>query len=285
LLAEESTTVGGLCGIGTRRLREAGLEDPRREALRIWADYRELTPGAALADQATPVGPDQVEAYERLIGRRAAGEPLAYVTGWTGFRHLTLRSDRRALIPRPETEGLIDLLLERCPGGRVADIGTGTGCLALSLADEGRFEVIVGVDRSAAALELAAQNRRMTGLGVALVRGDLTSPFGRATLDAVVSNPPYLAEREWQVLDPSVRDWEPVAALTSGEDGLEATTQLLADAIRAVRAGGWIALEVDAARAGETARRAGRAGWTSVTIHQDLYGRERYLLAQRSEGP
>jgi len=256
--------------------------DPRREALRILADCLGTSVGDVLSWQELPVRPSDAAAFERLIQRRAAGEPLAYVTGLAGFRRLTLHSDRRALIPRPETEGLVDLVLQRCPGGTVADIGTGSGCIALALADEGRFRLVVALDRSRESLNLARENAGLTSLKVALIRGDLTSAFGACSLDAVVSNPPYLAQGEYDSLDPSVRDWEPAPALVSGEDGLSATSRLLEDAFRVVRGGGWIALEVDSNRAGETARRALASGWETADIHNDLYGRERYLLARRS---
>jgi len=248
------------------------------------ADYLKESAGAVLADRDTPIEPAELARLDQMIARRAAGEPLPYVTGVAGFRHLTLRCDRRALIPRPETEGLVDLVLERCASGTIADIGTGSGCLALALADEGSFARVVGVDRSREALGLARENIELTSLSVSLVCGDLTSAFGDNSLDAVVSNPPYLAGGEYESLDPSVRAWEPAAALVSGEDGLVATSWLLADAHRVVRAGGWIALELDASRAGETARRARASGWEAVAIHEDLYGRERYLLARRSDG-
>jgi release factor glutamine methyltransferase len=284
LATEAAGTRGSLLARATLRLREAGVAEPRREALRILADHLGESPGAVLADKAAPIEPADLARLEQLVSRRAAGEPLPYVTGVAGFRRLALRCDHRALIPRPETEGLVDLVLERCTGGTIADIGTGSGCLALALADEGSFSLVVAVDRSREALGLARENVALTALGVTLVRGDLTSAFGDSSLDAVVSNPPYLATGEYESLDPSVRAWEPAAALVSGEDGLEATRRLLADARRAVGAGGWIALEVDASRAGETARCARASGWEAVDIHEDLYGRERYLLARRSDG-
>jgi len=283
LAAEAGLTRREVLALAAARLREAGVQDSRREALRILADHLGEAPGAVLSDQDRPVDLAGAAVFDRLIARRAAGEPLAHVTGLAGFRRLILRSDRRALIPRPETEGLVDLLLERCSSGAIADIGTGSGCLALALADEGRFRLVVGVDQSRDALDLARENIELTGLDVALVRGDLTSAFGEGRLDAVVSNPPYLAQGEYHALDPSVRTWEPASALVSGADGLHATSLLLVDACRAVKAGGWIALEVDSNRAGETARRALVSGWETADIHEDLYGRERYLLARRSD--
>jgi len=284
LATEALGTRASLLASATARLREAGIGEPRREALRILADHLGESAGAVLAARDAPVAPADLARLDGLIARRAAGEPLPYVTGVAGFRRLVLRCDRRALIPRPETEGLVDLVLGRCASGTIADIGTGSGCLALAFADEGSFARLIGVDRSREALSLARENIELTSLSVSLVCGDLTSAFGDGSLDVVVSNPPYLADGEYQSLDPSVRAWEPAAALVSGEDGLAATRRLLTDAFRVVRAGGWIALEVDASRAGETARSAWASGWEAVDIHEDLYGRERYLLARRSDG-
>jgi release factor glutamine methyltransferase len=241
----------------------------------------EAAAGALMSD--APVASETAEAYIAAIRRRASGEPLAHATGSAGFRHLMLRSDRRALIPRPETEGLVDLVLARVRSGRVADIGTGSGCIALSLATEGSYEQVLGVDISADALELAQENRRLVGARVALVRGDLCGPLRPDSLDALVSNPPYLTAEEHVALDPSVRAWEPEVALASGNGGSDAIDRLLDTGHAVVRAGGWLALEVDSNRATQCARRAGASGWTDVTVHTDLFGRERYLLARRSD--
>jgi release factor glutamine methyltransferase len=266
-------------------LNAAGIASARREALRIWTDLSGENPGEAVMRPDGSVDPVAVAAFLAAVERRATGEPLAHATGRVGFRGLILRSDPRALIPRPETEGLVDLLLCRVRSGRVADIGTGSGCLALSLAVEGGFTEVVGVDLSADALALAGENRGLAGLGVSLVRGDLCAPLRAGVFDALVSNPPYLTAGEYAVLDRSVRDWEPRSALESGADGLQTTTRLLDEARTVLRPGGWLGMEVDCTRAAESARRAGALGWTDVAIHADLFGRERYLLARRSETP
>jgi release factor glutamine methyltransferase len=267
---------------GTRRLRGAGLPDARRQALRLWADLGGMSP--AVRHEGT-VDPEEAARFERAISRRLDGEPLPHVTGWAGFRHLTLKCDGRALIPRPETEGLVDLLLQRIRSGLIADVGTGTGCIALSLATEGGFSRIVAIDRSPGALALARLNREVVGGGgaVEFVLADLCAPLGRGRFDALISNPPYLTAAEYASLDGSVRQWEPALALVSGDDGLEATTRLLDEGRTVLRPGGWLALEIDCSRARRAADRAGAFGWEEVTIHMDLFGRERYLLARRSE--
>jgi release factor glutamine methyltransferase len=144
---------------------------------------------------------------------------------------------------------------------------------------------VTGIDLSPEALALASENRALTGARVALVRGNLCQALAPASLDALVSNPPYLTAAEYAALDGSVRDWEPALALASGPDGLDAVLALLDAGREAERAGGWLALEIDCARAAHCAWHAGAFGWTDVAIHADLFGRERYLLARRSDAP
>jgi len=263
-------------------LHEAGVAEAARESRFLWESVGGGAPDR-YQDPACAVDAALAGHYAVQVERRRQGEPLAYVTGAAGFRRLGLLADRRALIPRPETEGLVDLLLQRAGTGIVADLGTGSGCLALSLADEGRFSRVIAVDRSREALALAAENVRRTGLGLSLVVGDWLSPLAGATLDAIVSNPPYLTVDEYERLDPAVRAWEPAAALVSGVDGLAATRELLRSAPAVLRPGGWIAMELDCRRAESSAALAAATGWQSVTIEHDLFGRARYLLAQRSD--
>ena len=282
-MPELATSLRALIADGTERLRRSGLGEPRREALRIWRDLGSGGPAEVALRGEEPLDGDKVLRFDAAVSRRAQGEPLAHVTGWTGFRRLSLRSDGRALIPRPETEGLVDLLLQRARTGRVVDVGTGSGCIALSLAQEGDFAEIAAVDRSPDALALARANRDSLGLPVSLALGDLCSPFRSGVFDALVSNPPYLTVAEYSALEGSVRDWEPAVALVSGEDGMVATARLLNDGREVLRPGGWLALEVDCSRARAAANRACALGWCDVTVEVDLFGRERYLLARRSD--
>lgn len=269
---------------GAGRLAEAGVVEPRREAVRLWADLAGLESYALPLPEPT-VDDRTADCFRAAVQRRATGTPLPYVTGVVGFRRLTLVADSRALIPRPETEGLVDLLLAHCSTGGVVDVGTGTGCIALALADEGRYRRVIAVERSRDALGLARVNRERTGLAVDLVAGDQLSGFGEGCLDAVISNPPYLTQAEYEALDPTVRSYEPAEALASGRDGLHATAAVLAGAARVLTPGGVAALEIDAARPRESAALATAAGLLDVTVHNDLFGRARYLLARRSEMP
>jgi release factor glutamine methyltransferase len=281
-MPELTTALGALTRRGAARLAKGGLPEPRRQALRIWADLNRDRPFEALLAQDVEVDAASATQYQQAIERRASGEPLHHVTGSAGFRYLWLRSDRRALIPRPETEGLVELLLQRTRHGRVADIGTGSGCIALSLALEGDFTEVIGVDCSSDALALAGENRKLVGARVELVQGNLCAGLRSGAFDALISNPPYLTTAEYRELDPSVRSWEPAVALKSGDDGLEATLRLLDEGRDVLRAGGWLAVEVDCTRAGAAAHLASTLGWEDVGIHVDLFGRERYLLARRS---
>jgi release factor glutamine methyltransferase len=281
--ATTAPTLTEVLGAARERLARAGVDDPSREVLRLWADATDESQGMALLRRDVPVSPAHAERFHAAVLRRAGGEPLAYVSGRAGFRHLELRADRRALIPRPETEGLVELALSRGRRGTAADIGTGTGCVALSMRQEGAFDRVTGVDSSREALSLAHENAVAAGLDVTWVLGDLTTSLGDASVDLLVSNPPYLTEAEWAALDDGVRAWEPAMALHSGVDGLAATRRLLEDGRRVVKAGGWIALEIDTARAAQVAALAHGACWRSVVVERDLFGRERYLLAQRSE--
>src|SRR5665213_2977279 len=145
----EPESVGDLLEGATGRLRDGAVPEPRHEALRIWADLSRLNPAEVLLRSRRAATPEEIRRFDEAVARHAAGEPLAYVTGWTGFRHLTLSADRRALIPRPETEGLVEAALERVSTGVAADVGTGTGAIALALRAEGAFDEVVGVDLSA----------------------------------------------------------------------------------------------------------------------------------------
>jgi release factor glutamine methyltransferase len=267
---------------GSRRLATAGIADARREASVIWAAFAGRTPGESSLDRFQTLPAGEAARLDGAFARRAGGEPLAYVIGRAGFRHLDLLVDARVLIPRPETEGLVEGLLARIRCGTVADVGTGSGCIALSLASEGDFDEVIATDRSAEALEVARLNQEATGLPLHLIRGDLCSCLSDGSIDAIASNPPYLSEPEYAALGSSVRDWEPEAALASGPDGMMATGALLDDGRRALRPGGWIAIEVDCTRARVVAEDALGLGWTDVVVEADLFGRERFVFARRS---
>lgn len=281
-MTESPLSVQEAVAEGARRLASAGVGASRRQAAQLWEAASGGRHGTAWRRGSDVAEPAVLSHFRRQVERRVAGEPLAHVLGEWSFRHLDLLITPDVLIPRPETEGLVELLLAHVRQGRVADLGTGSGCIALALASEGVFEQVVAVDASAPALAVARRNAQRCGVRVALVRGDFGSALASGAFDAVVSNPPYLSEAEYGALDPSVKSFEPRLALESGVDGLRATRAVIGEARRALRPGGWLALEIDATRGAESARVARDAGFAGVTIHQDLFGRERFLLAQRS---
>ena len=245
-----------------------------------------LTVGEAWLRRDEPKSPEMVGRFRVALAQLERGVPFAYATGRVGFRALDLPIDPRALIPRPETEGLVALVLRHAQGGRAADIGTGSGCIALALATEGSFDRVIAVERSPEAAALARAN-------VALVRprtpveireGDLLAPLAGSRFRAIVANPPYLTEDEYDGLAPSVREFEPRDALVSGPDGLAATRRLLAGAARLLEPGGVLALEIDERRGDAVCALADTHGWAQIDVHDDIFGRPRYVLAFPREG-
>ena len=221
--------------------------------------------------------------------RLKLGMPFQYAVGTAAFRHLTLAVDRRTMIPRPETEIIVDLVLGLADGGgRVADIGTGSGAIALALASEGRFDRVIATDVSEDALAVARVNLGTLSAScrdiVDFRQGDLLTPVQGERLRAVVSNPPYISCAEAGELPAAVRDWEPHVALFSGDDGMAAIRALVAGAPLVLEGGGVLVLEIDSGRA-SLARDAAAADarWRDVEIRMDLTGRERFLVARRQE--
>ena len=215
------------------------------------------------------------------------GVPFAYAVGRVGFRTLDLAIDRRALIPRPETEGLVELVLRETGNrGVVADIGTGCGCIALSLAIEGQFEKVIAVEQSADAAALARENVKRLGpkTPVEIREGNLLAPLVHQgeRYRAIVSNPPYLSATDHADLDGSVADHEPREALVSGVDGLDATRALFAGAAPLLEPGGLLAIEIDERRVDAIRSLAREYHW-AVEVHDDLFGRPRYALAIKED--
>lgn len=286
------TVLGTELDAAAESLARAGVREPRREAAALWGACTGVSPGDAWLQRDRPAGPAARERFWRAVRRRVNGEPFAYAVGVVPFRTVSLALDRRALIPRPETEGLVEQVLRegtrdggRGTGGVAADIGTGSGCIAISLAVEGTFERVIAIDISPDAVALTKENvarvRPRTPVEVRI--GDLVEPLRGVRCRVIVANPPYLTEAEWDALDPGVRDCEPKGALVSGPDGLQATRALLDAAPAVLEPGGLLALEIDERRTEAVRSLALTAGWGRLDIHQDLFGRARYALAWASE--
>lgn len=267
-------------------LAKAAGDLPNGEATSLWAAVAGLKPAEVWLRRETEAAPDVVARFWKAVEQRKRGVPFAYVVGHAGFRTLDLRIDPRVLIPRPETEGLVDLVLARCSTGLVTDIGTGSGCIALSLAVEGQFDKIIAVEQSHAAAELARENvkRIAPATPVEIREGNLLAPLvdKGERFRAIVSNPPYVSIAEYAELGASVRDCEPRDALVSGVTGLDATRGLFAGAAALLEPGGVLALEIDERR-GDAVRELGRDfGW-DVEIHNDLFGCPRYALSLKED--
>ena len=268
--------------LGDHALSEA------RELLALLNDMPRHWPMLS-ADQ--PLDDAQCDAARRATDRRAAGAPLQYAAGRAAFRHLTLDVDDRVLIPRPETEQLVEIVLgltRNQRGGVAVDIGTGSGAIALSLASEGRFARVIGTDVSLDALTVARSNAaRFGGRFCAELEwrhGSFLGPVPETGLRAIVSNPPYISYDEAAALPTLVRDWEPAVALYSGEGGMATTARLVRDAAASLGPAGVLALEVDSRRAASVADLARAHGaYADIRVELDLTGRERFVVARRLE--
>jgi release factor glutamine methyltransferase len=274
--AESASSTRDLLADAARRLREAGCESPGVDAEILLAHVLGTTRAELRSDLGRVLSDDSRAALEALVSRRERREPLAYVLGEWGFRRLVLAVDARVLVPRAETE----IVVERCLAliaehdqPRVLDVGTGSGAIALAIADEHPGARVTGIDTSPDALVVASENVRRTGLPVVLTEHDLFDGLPQGPWDLVVSNPPYVRLHEVGSLEPEVRDWEPRAALVS-----EGATEAVAGHARDVlRPGGTIVLEV---AAGDAARVAGllrELGYAHIATTKDLSDRDRVV--------
>jgi release factor glutamine methyltransferase len=265
--------------------RERGIESGRLEAELLLAHVLGMKRLDLYLQFDRPVTEDELEAFRAAVRRRLRREPLQYIVGEAAFRGLTLQVDRRVLIPRPETEVLAGAVLDwaksRSRPLTALDVGTGSGALAITLATEGGFAAVVATDVSAGALEVAAQNARRAGVAdrIAFRQGDLWAATGAGErFDAIVSNPPYVAESDRAALAPEVRDWEPAEALFAGGDGLRVVYALVDGAAARLERGGLLALEIGLGQAASVAERMRDAGFADARIVRDLTDRERIVL-------
>ena len=259
----------------------AGSDTPRLDAEVLLADALGVDRTALFVDAAREVTGPAVRAFQDAVRRRSAGrEPVAYITGRRGFRHLELEVDARVLVPRPETELLVEIGVELLPrGARVVDVGTGSGAVALALAQERPDLEVVATDISADALEVARANTARLGLdgAVTFFAGDLLAGVGQ--VDAVLSNPPYVAERERAALAPEITRHEPPGALFAGEDGLDVIRRLVPAA--AAAGARLLAIEVGEGQAGAVSELMRAAGFATVERRRDLGGIERVVVGRR----
>lgn len=279
-VAELVRNMADLIGCGSRA--KAALEDAREilsyllDVSRSWA----ATHGASMVSR------DISARAIRAAQKRALGAPIQYCAGVAVFRNLNLQVDERVLIPRPETEFLVEKVLARKSTGIAVDIGTGSGAIALSLASEGAFTNVIASDISLDALAVARGNAELcqfkSATSVEFVHGSGIAPLRGIKADLVVSNPPYITFAESLLLDEQVRDWEPSLALLAASNGMAMIAELITDCGDVLVSGGLLAMEVDCRRAELAAELAAERGvYRDISIEVDLAGRDRFLFANR----
>lgn len=291
-------------------LESAGVDSPRLESERLLSHVLDIDRARLALEAAEPFSTARSRELAEAVRRRIEGEPLQHIEGEAAFRDLVLIADRRALVPRPETEQLVDLVLDwarrrrtgrgvtlvsgarppgrthRPPVGDALDIGTGSGAIALSLVTEGIATKVLAIDRSAEALDQAAENTARAAAGdrvrLAFVSGDMWDVVGPNRFDLIISNPPYIPEHEIDGLSATVRDHDPRIALAGGPDGLDVVREIVSGAPDHLLAGGALCLELGAGQPSVVARMLDGAPWLSVTVHADLSGLDRFIVAVRS---
>ncbi|TMG91763.1 MAG: peptide chain release factor N(5)-glutamine methyltransferase [Betaproteobacteria bacterium] len=260
---ETGATIGGL-------LRESGL--PRLDAELLLCSVLGCERVRLIARAEEAVDSSRARSAHARFARRRAGEPVSYITGWREFYGLALRVTPEVLIPRPETERLVELALERLLApARVLELGTGSGAIAIALATERPGLGIVATDVSEAALALARRNARDHGVEIAFVLSDWFDALGSEQFDLIVSNPPYVAAGDAHLERGDVR-FEPRLALVGGEDGLDCIRKIAADARTRLRAGGWLLLEHGHDQKDRCVELLLELGYADVSDFQDLAG-------------
>lgn len=281
-------TAAAVLDTAVRLLADAGVSEAPLKAETLLARTLGCKRLELTMERARALDAGQLAAYREGIARLLDGEPIQYVLGDASFMGRDFAVDPRVLIPRPETEELVESVLA-CEGlwrgaaPAIADVCTGSGCIAVSLAlarTRGRY---VATDTSEDALRVARENARRLGAEglVRFARADLLEGVGPGTLDAVVSNPPYVSAADWLQLPREIRDYEPRAALDGGEDGLALISRLVSEAAAALKSGGWVFIEIGEDQASRVAAGLTRAGFAHVTIRKDVAGRDRMALGRK----
>ncbi len=285
-MSDEVTTgsVREALGAAVDGLAAAGVEDPRLDAELLLGEAMGRERAALVADPSTTLPPAAARRFGELVRRRLRREPVAYILGRKGFRRLELAVDSRVLIPRPETELLVELALELRPA-RVLDVGTGSGAIALAVADELPDGEVTATDTSPGALQVARANAARLGLSerVRFVEGTLPDEAGG--WDLILANLPYVAERDWPSLQPEVTQYEPREALLASPDGLDAYRALIPECAPllsryAERMRGAVAVEVGEGQAPAVAELMRGAGLGEVETRRDLAGIERVVVGR-----
>ena len=260
-----------------------GRSLPAAEARLLLQHVTGATAAQVIAHPGRPLGPVDRLRFESLVERRARGEPIAYLVGWREFYGRRFAVGPEVLIPRPETEGLVEAALARMPAGQrlaIADLGTGSGCVAITLALERPRANVVAVDASGDALLIARRNAEALDCPLELVESDWLSGLDARRFDLIVANPPYIAAADPHLAQGDLR-FEPRHALTPGDDGLLALHTIIAQSARALKPGGWLLLEHGHDQAAEVRASLEAGGYLEVFSERDLAGIERVSGARR----
>jgi release factor glutamine methyltransferase len=271
----------------TAFLAGKGVDNARLDAELLLAEVLGMSRTQIYTNFDQPLAPPEVDKYRELVRRRAAREPVAYITGKREFWSLDFAVDRRVLVPRPETELVVELAIEalRLRGGSpvVADVGTGSGAIAVAIAKEIPAARVVATDRSEAALEIAPANAASHGVAdrIEFRTGDGCAPLeGAGPFDVIASNPPYVRKGEMSTLAPEVREWEPKWALESGPEGMDVTAPLVEQAFELLAPGGTLIVEVGT-QASLVRDCFTRRGYEAVAVRRDLAGIDRVVTGRR----
>lgn len=282
--AVKAFTISGLLGRSSAYLDSKGFPTPRLDAELLLADVLGMRRLDLYLHHDRPLSNSETDRLRELLRRRAGGEPIAYILGRRAFRSLDLSVDGRVLVPRPETEGVVEVALGLLPeGGRLLDVGTGSGAIALSVATERRDATVVATDVSAEALAVARANADALGLQLELVESDLLAEVATdPSFDVVVANLPYIA-RDDEGLQASVREHEPAIALFADESGLALNRRLAADARRVLTATGALVLEIGSGQADALRSILEAQGYVGLRLDHDLAGLDRVVSGRRTE--
>jgi release factor glutamine methyltransferase len=275
----EAATAGSVreaLGSAIDALTAVGVDSPRLDAELLLAEATGWDRAHLAANPEAGVPPSAARRFGEMVRRRLRREPVAYILGRKGFRSIELAVDPRVLIPRPETELLVELALELQPR-RVLDMGTGSGAIALAILDELPSCEALGTDTSAAALEVARGNAERLGLAERVELVEAMLPPDPGELDLIVANLPYVAEAEWGELEPELTEWEPREALLAGADGLDVLRAAIPVAAAAAPA---LALEVGAGQAAAVSELLFAAGFATIETRPDLAGIPRVVWGQ-----
>ncbi len=279
-------TVGELLSLSTAFLLEKGVSQPRRDVEELLSRALRLQRLDLYLQFDRPVEEKELTLFREWIKRKARLEPVEYIVGQTDFYHCTIRVNQATLIPRPETEILVDLISKKLQNGGLQgkvlwDLCCGSGCIGIALKKAlPKLRVILS-DLSPDALAIAAENARLNGVEVEFRQGDLLTPFAGEKADYITCNPPYISEKEYRALDLSVAAYEPKTALVGGETGREFYERLSSELFPHLQDGAQVFFEIGSTQGGELKKIFSMHSWARFTINQDWSGLDRFFFLEK----